>query len=77
MNALARNAIEQLSATHKSGFVQLPEETGPAVLFVDDDTFALEEMKDISGIEGWNAITADNIDDAVQALEANPTIRIT
>jgi DNA-binding NtrC family response regulator len=46
------------------------------VLVVDDDADALEEMRDIVELEGWNAIIADNVDMALEILEWYPFIGV-
>ncbi|CUH78033.1 Response regulator PrrA [Tritonibacter multivorans] len=46
------------------------------VLLVDDDRDALEELKDIVDLEGWNAIIADSVDMALEVLEWYPFIGV-
>lgn len=46
------------------------------VLVVDDDAEALEEMRDIVDLEGWNAIIADDVDMALEVLEWYPYISV-
>ena len=46
------------------------------VLLVDDDRDALEELKDIVELEGWNAIIADSVDMALEVLEWYPFIGV-
>lgn len=46
------------------------------VLVVDDDKDALEELQDIVGLEGWNAIIADSVDMALEVLEWYPFIGV-
>jgi len=46
------------------------------VLVVDDDAEALEEMRDIVELEGWNAIIADDVDMALEVLEWYPFIGV-
>jgi len=46
------------------------------VLLVDDDQAALEELKEIVELEGWEAITATSVDDALSTLTGDPKISV-
>lgn len=46
------------------------------ILLVDDDQDALEELKDIVELEGWDAKTASSVDAALEILAADPDIGV-
>lgn len=46
------------------------------ILLVDDDAEALEELKEIVELEGWEAVTAGSVDDALELLEHDPEIAV-
>lgn len=46
------------------------------VLLVDDDQAALEELKEIVELEGWEAETATTVDDALSTLTGDPQIAV-
>ncbi|WP_200844768.1 MULTISPECIES: response regulator [unclassified Novosphingobium] len=46
------------------------------VLLIDDDDAIVEEMLTFMGLHGVMAIGVSNLDDAMTALQANPSIRV-
>lgn len=46
------------------------------VLLVDDDQEALEELKEIVELEGWEAETATSVEVAIELLEDDPKIAV-
>lgn len=46
------------------------------VLLVDDDPAILEELHDVIETEGWTPITASSVDDAMQFLQTDQSIRV-
>lgn len=56
--------------------IQSNLETEMTILLVDDDKVALEELKEIVEFEGWSAITATTVDDALSTLANDPHINV-
>lgn len=54
----------------------LNNDTPLPVLLVDDDTDALEELVDIVEIEGWEAIPATGVEEALTLLSEHPEIGV-
>lgn len=46
------------------------------VLFVDDDQTALEELNDIVDLEGWESVSANSVETALDLLEQDEDIQI-
>ncbi|MFW2588056.1 EAL domain-containing protein [Sagittula sp. SSi028] len=46
------------------------------ILLVDDDHVALEELQDITTLEGWSSLTAASVDDALDRLADTPDINV-
>ena len=46
------------------------------LLLVDDDALALEELADIAEFEGWQSVTANCIETALDILDADQEIRV-
>lgn len=47
-----------------------------AVLLVEDDASALDELKDIVELEGWTPFVAKNVDAAIELLSQTPSIGV-
>lgn len=56
--------------------IQAHVATNIKVLLVDDDQAALEELKDIVSLEGWEAKTATDVDQALETLANDPDITV-
>ena len=48
----------------------------PAVLLIDDDAVALEELSEIIELEGWEPVLASCSDEAISCIENLPQIRV-
>lgn len=56
--------------------IQDQSPTGIKVLLVDDDQEALEELKEIIDLEGWDAVTATDVDEALGELVSHRDISV-